>query len=270
MAHKALTCRKVFLLCLWSVCYLEIPTTRRKQKKKISGFLLIRFIMVRSNSKRIRQERRNSRKPDPLMQLISRGDRMWKPYVKWESNLILLRLPAWKRTEVNEGPCNLFNWPKDQSVHQPSVHSAALCAPHPPPTQGRRCSMAFPQLLDRVVDGRLPLQPQLCSCMVCPRAHPWQAHKQQSPGTRQAVLCGRLASTQWRQFHIENSLSSHEEEHWFCWYSSPLLPSSPHPQVMKMHQQANMGKDYMFVKVKKSSKSKEKLCTAILRCIGRI
>lgn len=28
--------------------------------------------------------------------------------------------------EVNEGPCNLFNWPKDQSMHQPFDHGTVL------------------------------------------------------------------------------------------------------------------------------------------------
>lgn len=50
--------------------------------------------MVISNSKCIRQEKRSSRKPESLIYLINRGDSMWKPYVKWKSNLILLRLAA--------------------------------------------------------------------------------------------------------------------------------------------------------------------------------
>lgn len=144
--------------------------------------------MVTSNSKCIRQAR-SSRKPDPLIQLITRGYSIWKPYVKWESNLILLRLAAQlvDGQKLTRGPAIYLIGPKIRVCI--SLLTMELCSfmpPGPPHGKWRHLCKTFPQLCQAL--RKKPHTSQWKSCLRCPSSHScmarlcaclWQAHKRQ-------------------------------------------------------------------------------------------
>ena len=155
---------------------------------------------------------------------------MWKPYVKWESNLFLLRLAAHlvDGQKLTRGLAIYLIGHKIRVCISPSsmeLHS--FMSPVPLHEKLRGCCKTFLQLYQAVRNKPRASWWKSClqrsgsrSCGDCCCACPWQARQWQSHGFWQDTLCRRLATGQWRLLRIETMPSSHEEVHWFCWCSS--------------------------------------------------
>lgn len=218
--------------------------------------LLIPFVMVTSNSKCIRQEK-SSRQSDPLIQLITRGYSIWKPYVKWESNLILLRLAAQlvDGQKLTRGPAiYLIDQKIRVCISLLSTELTPLCLPVlPMENEGisvrRSLSSARRSERSPMRDGgRAAFAVQAPTAARLASVHACDKHANGSRNFWQDGLCRLLVSSQWWRLRIENIPCSHEEEHWFGWHS---LPSSKAEASTSRY-----GEGLCFLKAKKSPKSK--------------
>lgn len=151
---------------------------------------------------------------------------MWKPYVKWENNLILLRLAAHlvDRHKLTRGfAIYLIGHKIRVCISLSSMEPHSFVPPVPPvknegdaagpSSSSTRLSGISPIQVGGKAALRLPqLQGSGCAC-------PWQVRQRQGHHFWQDTLCRRLVTSQWRLLRIETVPSSHEEVHWFCWRS---------------------------------------------------
>lgn len=154
---------------------------------------------------------------------------MWKPYVKWESNLILLRLAAHlvdgqKLTRGLE--IFLIGHKIRVCICLSSVEPHTFMPPVSPHGKRRWCCKTFPQFQQAVRNKPHTSRWKSClqrsgsrSCGDGRGARPWQARQRQSRDFWQDTLCRHLVTSQWRLLHTETIPSPHEEAHWFCWRS---------------------------------------------------
>lgn len=181
---------------------------------------------------------------------------MWKPYVKWESNLILLRLAAHlvDGQKLTRGLAIYLIGHKIRVCTSLSIHTLLCLLSLPTENEGDAARPSFSSTrlseVSRIqVGGKAAFSVQARAAAGIATVHARDKHANGGAMTPDKTLS------------VGASLPASDD----CSIQKPFpalmkrridFAGTRYVPVTQRHQQVNMGKDYIFSKVKKSSKMK--------------